>query len=166
MSDTDGEDTGLYQCPRCTVQWAGPEDTEARLCSCHRVVADDSERQLQLIGTVEADESGWTRLGVGAETLSVGFGVLFESDRRKRDGAWTDWDSVDEPVPGEVVGVEETRYGPEYEISSKTAWWREEEGIETDAPTDRVWHWEIVEVTERTRASARLADMREGVAND
>lgn len=160
-TSTDATESTLYQCPRCTVQWTGPDADEPRICECSRVVIFEDDATLEPIGTADTDESGWNRLGPSAETLSKGFGVLYESDRRELEdnGVMQDWNTKDDPVPGEIHVVEETRYGPRYKICPEIEWWhpnRQEDG----APEDSVWHWEIVEVTERTRASVRLEELR------
>lgn len=163
MSDTGCRNAILYQCPRCSVQWSGPDVSEPRVCECERVVVRGESKRLEAVGTIETDETGWDRLGPAAETLSVGFGVLYENDLRLQledNGVMQDFDTKDDPVPGEIHAVEETRYGPRYTVCPETDWWhpeREEDG----APEDHVWHWEIVEVTERTRASVRLEEIRQ-----
>lgn len=163
MSSSASVEQVLYQCPRCTVQWTGPDVDEPRLCECDRHVVFGDEKRLEAVGRVETDADGWDRLGPAAETLQKGFGVLYENEHRLQledNGVMQDWDTEDDPVPGEIHGVVETRYGPRYEVCPDTDWWhpeREEEG----APHDHVWHWEIVEVTERTRASVRLEELRQ-----
>lgn len=164
MSNQETITQTLYQCQRCTRQLAGPETDELRVCECHHAVTlDDTEYRMKPVGTIETDEDGWSDLGPAAEVLQKGFGVLYENDHRLQledNGVMQDWDTEDDPVPGEIHAVEETRYGPRYEVCPETDWWhpsREEEG----APHDHVWHWEIVEVTERTRASVRLEELRE-----
>lgn len=163
MSDSDELEKVLYQCPRCTVQWTGPEVDELRFCECHNaVLLDDEKKKLEPIGTAETDEDGWNRLGPSAETLQKGFGVLYENEHRlelEDNGVMQDWDTKEDPVPGEIHGVEDTQFGPRYEVCPDTDWWhpgREQSG----APEDHIWHWEIVEVTERTRASVRLEEIR------
>ncbi len=168
MGSEELQQLTLYQCPRCTTQWSGPEVDEERVCECSRAAIFGDDTHLEAIGTIETDEEGWTRLGPTVETLQKGFCVLYENDLRKQledGGPWQDHDTKDEPVPGEIHAVEETRYGPRYKVCPETDWWhpgREETG----APEDNVWHWEIVEVTERTRASVRLEEIRQKRAEE
>ena len=155
----------LYQCPRCARQMAGPETTEPRICPCHRAVVGldgNTERRFEAVGTVEGNPNGWELLGNAAETLQQGFGVRYENEHRYRlkdGGCYQDLDTDDVPVPGEIYTVEETSHGPRYTVRPDTEWWSPEWGGGDDVPQDHAWHWEIVEVTERTRASARLADI-------
>ncbi|AAV44288.1 unknown (plasmid) [Haloarcula marismortui ATCC 43049] len=156
----------LYQCPRCTRQMAEPETTDPRLCPCHRVVVGpdgDTERRFEAVGTVAETPNGWELLGNAAEILQQGFGVRYENGHRyrlKEGGLFQDFDTDDVPVPGEIHAVEATPHGPRYTVRPDTEWWSPEWDVDDDVPEDHVWHWEIVEVTERTRASARLADIQ------
>lgn len=158
----------LYECPRCTVQQVGPDIDDPRVCVCNRIAVgiDDEDVRLEKIGTVDVEEpvDGFERLGHSVETLQKGFGVLYENDTRHKTegGIYIDWDSDTDPVPGEIHGIEETRHGPRYEICPATEWWHLERDVDEEGvPEDHVWHWEIVEVTERTRASVRLEEIRE-----
>lgn len=162
MTGAESDRRTLYQCPRCSVQWAGPDVKELRVCECDRHVVFGDQQRLQPVGTVKADGGGWERLGPAAETLQKGFGVLYENDHRYQledNGVMQDLDTGEDSVPGEIHGVEETRFGPRYEVCPDTDWWHPEREAD-GAPHDHVWHWEIVEVTERTRPSVRLEELK------
>lgn len=155
--------SALYQCPRCTLQAVGPSDAEPRLCRCSNHYAFDKDEHWEEIGTVDEPVDGFELRGHAAETLQVGFGVRYESRRTTWEaGHFRNWETQDKPVPGEIHEVQETGFGPRYGILPDLDWWRPEEGVEEDTPLDHVYHWDIVEVSERTRPSSRLADLRGG----
>ncbi|MFB6197249.1 MAG: hypothetical protein ABEI52_03115 [Halobacteriaceae archaeon] len=110
----------LYRCPHCTVEWAGPDVDDNRICECHHTAAlDDTKWRLKPVGTVEVESDGWTRLGPAVETLQKGYAVLYENEHRykqKCGGHLQDLTTGNEPVPGQIIAIEETRYGPRYEI--------------------------------------------------
>jgi len=114
-------EAGLYQCPRCSLQAAGPSDAESRLCRCSNHWTFDGDAHWEEIGIVDEAVDGFELRGHAVETLQVGFGVLYESDRTTWDGGgFRDWETQDDPVPGEIFEVEATSHGPRYGIVPET----------------------------------------------
>jgi len=153
--------SALYRCPRCCVELAGPSGKD-RLCGyCNEDVT------LEEVGTVDADPDGWEELGRTPEhgELEQGYRVSFENEHRARHAvsllSLYDEDDVDVEAPlvtGEIYDQRDTPQGPRYEVGLDEPYWYDE-------LPETVWvdHWEIEDVLERTKASARIADIREGL---
>lgn len=156
--------TPLFQCGLCGAQWAAPEDAESRHCGLCR-----HDEPMARVGTVEETVDGWERAGrvLAHGELELGYRVSFEDEFRAREpeSIFSIYDPEDrdvEPplVTGQIYEIEETPAGPRYEIGLDVIYWMDDE----ESATKHIWHWEVEDVLERTKASVRLDDIRREIA--